>query len=383
MNKQKRPFYRKWWFYIAVIFIGLFLILIGIGIGSSGTGSDNNLADSDKVGNYKIYKVRVKSIRITSDHSWLVSGTTSAPDGAKVVATPYSESNMNYAMVSSESPSLASWEKVNNKKFSVLVDPVGLTNKISPSAGYKTKTSIFAITNYHKPWTSPTISKKIVRKANNFGYTTLTIDTKMANYIAGLGSNKSSSSDNSSSAASESSSSSSSSIFSTTAKTTDLTTGTWTVGTDIQPGWYTITSNGGEGNLTSNDDNLNVILGQTVDDDEGTVDSYRADLKTGETIEISGFTGAHFEAITSRTAVDSGNLSAGYYKVGKDIQPGRYKIQAVEGSGNLMTNDGEVNEILGTTTDADSGQVTNTTVNLVKGQVLQTELESISITKQQ
>ncbi|AZZ60065.1 hypothetical protein DSM07_01350 [Oenococcus sp. UCMA 16435] len=186
--------------------------------------------------------------------------------------------------------------------------------------------------------------------------------------------------------ASSSSSASSSSVASApanTAKTVDLATGNWSVGTgkDIEPGWYTITATGGSGNLQTDDGEVNAILGTTIDNDLDQVDSYRADLKSGQTLQLSGLQGIHLAAITSRIPIDSGNLSAGSYEIGYDIKPGRYTISAVQGSGNLQTDDGIVNEILGTTADASLGQVTNVTVNLIKGETLNSSLEQISLIK--
>ncbi|KGO32068.1 hypothetical protein Q757_03250, partial [Oenococcus alcoholitolerans] len=150
---------------------------------------------------------------------------------------------------------------------------------------------------------------------------------------------------------------------------------------DIEPGWYMITATGGSGNLQTDDGEVNTILGTTVDNDLDQVDSYRANLKSGQTLQLSGLQGVHLVAITSRTPVDNGNLSAGSYEVGYDIKPGRYTISAVQGSGNLQTDDGIVNEILGTTADSNLGQVTNTTVNLIKGETLNSSLEQISLIK--
>lgn len=201
MEKQGKPLYKKWWLWVIAALIVIVLII------SLSHGLGNGTAESKKVGNYQIYKVKVTSIKRDSYHNWLVRGTTSAPNGAKIMVTPYDETSLMYGELSSESPTLASWEKVNNGKFAVLADPVGLTNAVNPSAGSRTKVSIFAITNYHKPWTEPSVSKRIVRAANSFGYTHLTVDSNMANYIKSLGSKKKSHSDSSDSTSSSSSTS--------------------------------------------------------------------------------------------------------------------------------------------------------------------------------
>lgn len=108
------------------------------------------------------------------------------------------------------------------------------------------------------------------------------------------------------------------------------------------------------------------------------ITSYRAILKKGETLDISGLASVHFEAATFHK-VSNGVLTAGDYKVGQDIKPGRYKISLVSGSGNISTNSGSVNEIF--SSDASYGGVTSTTANLHKGQVLSFDVQSISLKK--
>ncbi|MDN6901077.1 hypothetical protein [Oenococcus sicerae] len=166
------------------------------------------------------------------------------------------------------------------------------------------------------------------------------------------------------------------------AKSKSLATGNWTVGKDIQPGWYTATSTGGSGNFQTEDGEINVILSTQVDNDMGQIDSYRIHIKTGQTVQISGLQGVHFQAISKHPKISGGTISAGFYRIGKDIKPGRYKISAVQGSGNVQTNDGEVNEILATNPDSSMGQVGNTTVDLSKGEILMTDLEQVSLTQQ-
>lgn len=57
-------------------------------------------------------------------------------------------------------------------------------------------------------------------------------------------------------------------------------------------------------------------------------------------------------------------------------------ITAVEGSGNISSDNGEddINEILGTEADKDSGQVTKISADLTNGEVLNTDLQSIKLT---
>lgn len=87
---------------------------------------------------------------------------------------------------------------------------------------------------------------------------------------------------------------------------------------------------------------------------------------------------------TSKTVKNTAKevtLGAGTYKTGQDIKPGRYEIKATQGSGNLTTSDGDVNEILGTKSDSDDGQVTHVTTDLSDGQTLDSELQQIQLIK--
>lgn len=158
---------------------------------------------------------------------------------------------------------------------------------------------------------------------------------------------------------------------------TTLGSGTYKVGTDIKPGRYTITTQNGSGNITGSND-LNIILGNTTDDDLGQVDSYTTNLKKGSKLEIDGIESTDFTPVTKRSYQT--NLKAGQWVVGKDIKPGRYTIKATSGSGNLTSNEG-INEILGTESDSDIGQVTQTTQTLHRGEILTSELEGIQLIK--
>ncbi len=71
-------------------------------------------------------------------------------------------------------------------------------------------------------------------------------------------------------------------------------------------------------------------------------------------------------------------LGSGTYKVGRDIQPGRYVITATNGSGNL-SDDNDMNIILGTDEDDDLGQITSYTTYLPKGDKVKVDgIESVS-----
>ncbi|CCF30367.1 hypothetical protein [Weissella confusa] len=166
-------------------------------------------------------------------------------------------------------------------------------------------------------------------------------------------------------------------------KTTDLTAGQYTVGSDIKAGRYVVTPlDGTSGNFQSTTGSINVILGDPNQDTVGSmyVSSYTVDLKKKTEFNLSGVN-AHFEAVTKRTAIRSGDLHAGVYQVGKDIKPGKYAITAKQGSGNLIsTKKGYINEMMGT--DSQDGMyVQSYTAKLRKGQIIQTTLELINLQK--
>lgn len=164
------------------------------------------------------------------------------------------------------------------------------------------------------------------------------------------------------------------------AVTTDLETGSdWVVGEDIKAGTYDLSTTTGSGNVTSNGSgDLNIILGSDASSDIGQLSNYRTILKKGEYINISGIPSVHFEAADTSHRIKQGQLSAGEYKIGRDIKPGRYTISLVEGTGNISTNDGSLNEIFDTDT---SMGVTKTTARLHKGAILTFDVQTIQLDK--
>lgn len=182
-----------------------FIMLLG------GCSSGASSSTVQKVGSHKIYTTKVNKIKENETHDWVLSGTTKAPNGAKIIVTPSDSDSINYGEVAAESTALASWAKVKNGKFTVIVDPLVLTAE-KEKAGKKIKAEVFAISNYNKSWTSSSVSKKIVSAAKkNSKSISLTISSKQEKYYKSLNSKSSSDSSDSSSVSSSSSSSNSSS----------------------------------------------------------------------------------------------------------------------------------------------------------------------------
>ena len=132
------------------------------------------------------------------------------------------------------------------------------------------------------------------------------------------------------------------------AKLTELNTGTFMVGTDIPEGRYVIKGDG-SGNLfiydTAGLPYINEILGGG---DFG-VETVTTDIEDGDKIEISGINKATFTP--AETVLSKGTLTTGNWIVGVDILPGRYDVVSKKGSGNFFVYDTfgipVVNEILG------------------------------------
>lgn len=167
-------------------FMSLLLVLSG--------STSANASPKAKVKGYTIYKTKIKKITENKYHDWVIKGTTKAPNKAKIIATPNNRSNLNYGETAAESKSGAAWAKVKNNKFTAVVSPVSISNTVNEKSGQKIKAQIFAIKNYKKKWTKPSISKKVVKKAkNNFSPVTLTISASQAKYDNNLGKDSSSS----------------------------------------------------------------------------------------------------------------------------------------------------------------------------------------------
>lgn len=129
-------------------------------------------------------------------------------------------------------------------------------------------------------------------------------------------------------------------------KTVDLTAGNFVCGTDIEPGIYDLTPSGGKGQITvKTQDTSDTSLGCSMDtlgmidgNDNTGISKMRLKLVKGDVIQINGVSITHFKPVTT-PFVDKTpkniSLYAGRFVPGEDIAPGKYKITAVKGSGNV------------------------------------------------
>jgi hypothetical protein len=180
------------------ILIGISFLSLLVGCGKQATKND-----TEKVYNTKVTKVSAKG------SYWHVQGTTNAPSGAKIIVTPSSSNASNYGLNQTAYADSTRYSIVKNNKFSTNVATIG-SNKYSYNnfkAGQKSKLYIFAITNYHKKITPPTISQKIITEvASSFSPKILITYTSQINYLNSKKIESSNSSSSSSISSSEQSS---------------------------------------------------------------------------------------------------------------------------------------------------------------------------------
>ncbi|MGG3640028.1 Ig-like domain-containing protein [Bacillus gobiensis] len=146
----------------------------------------------------------------------------------------------------------------------------------------------------------------------------------------------------------------------------NLSAGKWKAGKDLPAGRYKITTNSGIGNLVigmSTDRFVNEILSN--EDDGFSTTMVTTDIRAGDSIEISGLNNVQFTQVSN---VKSNTLHSGYWTVGKDIAPDKYKITTSSQMGNLIIWRGDnliVNEII--SKERDDFAVASVTATLKAG----------------
>lgn len=166
-----------------------------------------------------------------------------------------------------------------------------------------------------------------------------------------------------------------------------LSSGFYTVGTDIPSGTYNFKAVKGGGNVTTEDGSINEIMGVKGKGSEYTPTFNNADLEDGTVLSISSVTlqitsddaNGSTLAKRSQNIKKSFKFSAGNYKSGKDFPTGTYDIAAVSGSGNVTTDDGSLNAIMGTSGD-DMYEKSYSNVDLSDGKTLQITGVTVSLT---
>lgn len=142
---------------------------------------------------------------------------------------------------------------------------------------------------------------------------------------------------------------------------TELTDGNYTAGIDFPAGRYTVTAIAGKGNVSSSNmfsGGLNETMAAVEDDmyisefknatfDDGVV----LEVKNGVTIKIHSDK-ADAKPLKKRVQpnTETVRLTNGYYYAGEDFPAGVYDVVAVEGTGNVSSDnmwDGGINAMMG------------------------------------
>ena len=142
----------------------------------------------------------------------------------------------------------------------------------------------------------------------------------------------------------------------------ELTDGNYTVGIDLPAGRYTITAVAGNGNVSSSnmwDGGLSEMMGVDGDSDLYIPEFKNARLDDGVVLEISnGVTVKIHSDKADATPLkkrvqpntETVRLTNGYYYAGEDFPAGVYDVVAVEGTGNVSSDnmwDGGINAMMG------------------------------------
>lgn len=138
-----------------------------------------------------------------------------------------------------------------------------------------------------------------------------------------------------------------------------LESGFYTVGVDIPAGTYDFKAVKGGGNVITNDGSINEIMGAGKNDSLYTETFKNAGLRDGQVLSVSGVTiritsnNASAKPLKKReqkiTKVEL--FGDGNYVAGKDFAAGTYDLKALSGGGNVITDDGVLNAIMGTEDD--------------------------------
>lgn len=138
-----------------------------------------------------------------------------------------------------------------------------------------------------------------------------------------------------------------------------LSAGNYTSGVDFPSGKYDLTALSGSGNVYTEDASLNEVMG--TEDDGFTIPEYNnAKLEAGTVITITGGLVLNISTEESDVAglnprqnelTETVKLSSGNYEAGSDFPAGIYNVVATKGSGNVYTEDANLNEVMGTEDD--------------------------------
>lgn len=128
-------------------------------------------------GKNDIYQVKVTKTGTDDVDNWTVKGTTSAPDGSKILAVG---KNADPKSNAASNGSFTEWSRVHNGQFTAHIDPTDAAD-LDIQKGQKCKVYLFAITNYHKDSFDDEVPKRILNTVKGkFDPISLTATSKQA-----------------------------------------------------------------------------------------------------------------------------------------------------------------------------------------------------------
>lgn len=172
-------------------------------------GACGNTKKESTVKQEKIYATKVTKISNNEYGDWVVEGTTSAPNNAKIMVTSSDTEEINFGEDATDSAS-DGWTTVHQGKFKVIISGINVHYEETYSVGTTAKAYIFAIDNYNKKWDYINkIPKRVLTTMQNkITPTKLTYNQEIVDYLNDIKSSSSESDDtlvDESSATSESS----------------------------------------------------------------------------------------------------------------------------------------------------------------------------------
>jgi len=141
-----------------------------------------------RVGKYEMYRTSITKIKYVkngdfTDNYWKIKGTTTAPDGAKIIIASSNKKGLNYRTPAGVSDNVE-WPKVKNGKFSAIVEPMNVVgNEFEKvKSGQKTAMAIMAVTGFNKSFGDTYTVPKVLMNSfdKSFRTTKLTLNSAQA-----------------------------------------------------------------------------------------------------------------------------------------------------------------------------------------------------------
>lgn len=147
----------------------------------------------------------------------------------------------------------------------------------------------------------------------------------------------------------------------------DFSSGYYTSGIDFPAGKYDITAIDGDGNVSSDNmfnGGINAMMGVDGSSELYELSYQNVSLPKGVVLHVSGLTinissdNASADPLTPREQpnTETFTFSSGYFTAGEDFPAGTYDVTAIEGSGNISSDnifDGGINEMIAADSPSD------------------------------